>query len=365
MPRLLLAALLLAAGCSEAPTVSDCVPGLDPDCDPPVGEPEVVAGVDLTALLAVPTTAEVDVALDSLEALAADAPGASTTPLGAEADGARRFRLSIEAEGQRVATALARVPGPAGATTALPAVVVLTDGTDGASEADLLTDAGYGALAGGAVQVVLAYRGEALSLPEGLEASAAAPDPYRADVADVVAVLEAVRGLPRVDSARVGLVGVGRGGTVALLAALAGADVEAVVALGAPTDLFSPSFRDVLRTALRGGTSPSPPPAVEALVAPALALRDGEASLETARLGLLGLSPARLRAPDRLPSVLALHAAGDEAVGEDHLLALAAALGTAPGRVRVADVVEGVSRASLPDAPSVQNRVATFLLGEL
>ena len=367
-PPLPLAALLALAvgagaplaGCSEPPPVSACVPALDPDCEP-TGPPEdeVVAGVNLTALFAAPSPAEADAALADGGGVTDGEP--TVTELTAAADGSRRFLLAFDAGGQRVVTALARVPAGPGLTTRLPTVLVLTDGTDGAAEADLLTGPGFGALVTDAVQVVMAYRGEPLTIDGVAAPSSLAPDPYRADVADVRAIVGVLDRIPRADPARLGVVGVGRGGTVALLAAIRGAGVRAVVTLGAPTDLYGASFRAEARSRLLGTAPPNPYPALDALAAPAVALRDGALDLEGARLGLARLSPARLRADDRLPAVLALHAAGDPVVGEDQLASLDAALTSTPARPRITEVVEGPTREGLLSTGSVQGRVAAFL----
>ena len=306
--RLLLALLVALAGCSEAPLVSECVPGFEPDCAPPPGEDEVIAGVNVTALFARPTPSEVDAAPDAPAPTTADARLVALT---AGADGTRRFLLALEQGETRVLSALVRVPGGPEQTTALPVVVVLPNGTDGASAADLPTAPAYGALPDQTVQVVMAYRGEGLTIDGETAPSDLAPDPYRADVADVRALLAELDTVPRADVDRVALVGVGRGGTVALLAAGAvGSLVDAVVTLGAPTDLFAPSFADEVRTRLRGGVPPDPYPALDALAAPALALRDGTVTPAEARRSLLALSPCLLytspsprdRQKSRMPS---------------------------------------------------------------
>ncbi|PAP78348.1 hypothetical protein [Rubrivirga marina] len=356
--------VMLLAGCSESPPVTECVPAIDPDCETPdPGEDEVVAGVNLTDLFETPTAPESDAAL-AIGVSATDGEP-TVTELRAAADGSRQFLLAYDFEGERIVTALARVPQGVGATTRLPTVLVLTDGTDGASEADLLTAAGFGFLVDNAVQVVMAYRGEPLVVGGDAARSQFEPDPYRADVGDVRAILGVIDRVPRTDPSRLGLVGVGRGGTVALLAAVRGASVSAVVALGAPTDLFADSFRGEVRSRLLGTTPANPYPALDALAAPAFALRDGTLDLEGARLALTRLSPARLRPNDRLPAILALHAAGDPVVGEDQLTSLDAALTSSAARPRITEIVDDVTREGLMANGTVQGRIAAFLAAEL
>ncbi|WP_420455081.1 alpha/beta hydrolase family protein [Rubrivirga sp.] len=357
--RLVAGSLLLVTGCTEPTVVSDCVPGVDPDCDMPMPADEVVAGVNLTALFAPPTMAEVEAARATTPATDAEA---TVTALPAGRDGVQRFRLALDREGRRIVTAFVRVPGTLAETTRLPVAVVLTDGTDGATDADALTDASFGALVDGFVQIVVAYRGESLAVDGEAARSDLAPDPYRADVADVRAVLAALPRVPRADRQRVAILGVGRGGTVALLTALQDpAAVDAVVTLGAPTDLFAPSFRDEARTRLLEESPTAPYPALDVLAAPVLAVRDGELAPGAARVALAALSPARLAAGRTLPAVLALHAAGDLVVGEDQLASLRAALTSEAGTSRVADVVEGADHDGLIRVPTVQSRIVAFL----
>ena len=355
-----LAALLLLAagtGCDSTPLISECVPGVDPTCETPTPGDEIVAGVNLTALFASPTTEEVAAAR---QAPAPTTATATLTPLVAF-DTYRRFTLAFDQEGERLFTAFVRVPGGADQTTRLRTVVVLTDGTDGAAEADLLTDPSFGSLVKDAVQIVVAYRGEALGLfgPPPV-ASDVAPDPYRADVADLGALLAALPMVPRADAGRVGVVGIGRGGTVALLATLYGAPVESVVTLGAPTDLFAASFRAEVRTELLGSPPTEPFPAFGTLVAPVLQLRDGAVSRDEARQSLLEVSPARLATGRPLPALFAVHAVGDRVVGDDQLASLGAVLTSTPDTPRPTLLVEDTSHDDLIGVPTVQSQIAAF-----
>lgn len=359
LPLLAVVLVLTAAtGCDETPLVSECVPGIDPSCETPMPGDEIVAGVNLTMLFASPTTEEVAAARQAPTATPATA---TLTPLVAF-ETYRRFTLAFDHDGERLFTAFVRVPGGADQTTRLRTVVILTDGIDGAAEADLLTDASFGSLVTDAVQVVVAYRGEALGLfgPPPID-SDVAPDPYRADVADLGALLAALPMVPRADASRVGVLGVGRGGTVALLAALYGAPVESVVTLGAPTDLFAPSFRADSRASLQGRTPTEPYPAFETLAAPVLQLRDGVISRDETRRSLLEVSPARLAAGRTLPAVFALHAIGDSVVGDDQLASLGAVLTSTPDTPRLTLLVEDTSHAGLIGVPTVQSQIAAFL----
>lgn len=353
--------VLAAAGCSEAPPTSTCLPGLE-DCDAPTPADEIVAGVNLTALFADATAAEIAAASGRRPA-GATAGTVEVTPLDDAPDGARRFRLGLRDGADTLVNAVARIPGPASLVSQLPVVVVLTDDEDGAEAEDALTDGPYATLAERTVQVVVAYRGEALQVGDSTLVSSSEADPYRADVADVLALLPALPILPRADASRLGVVGLGRGGTVALLAALATPQVDAVVTLGAPTDLLGASFRADARTRLQNRTVATPYPAFDALVAPVVALRDGAIEADEARLRLLALSPGYAGAG--LPAVLALHAVGDAVVGADQLTRLDATMTSEPGTSRTARQVEGASHDTLADDLTVQSDIAAFLLDAL
>ena len=209
------------------------------------------------------------------------------------------------------------------------------------------------------MQVVLAYRGEPLALARDSVPAGRPGRPYLDDVGDALAVVDHLAGVPRADVSRVAFVGAGRGGTVALLAAPAGT-VDAVVSLGAVTDLFAGSFVDLARTTLAGGTPDPTPTGLPVLVDPVIDLRNGTAPLAEARVRLADLSPARLRAADRLPAVLALHGDGDDAVGPDHLDALVDALAGRAGPPATFALVEGAGR-DLLSRPAVQSQIAGFL----
>lgn len=353
--------LAVLVGCGEAPPTSTCLPGVE-ECETPPTEDEVVAGVNLTRLFADATADEIRTASGRRPS----SPTAGTvevTDLPDTTDGARWLLLTLQSGSEAVVQALARVPGPRSSVTRLPVIVVLTDGEDGASADDGLASGPYATLAERTVQVVVAYRGESLQVGDSTFASALEADPYRADVADLLALLPALDQIPRADPGRLGVVGLGRGGTVALLAAQATTAIDAVVTLGAPTDLLGASFRDDVRTLLRGRAPSTPYPALDALAAPAVSLRDGAIDLAEARLQLLSLSPAY--DGDALPAVFALHAERDDVVGDDQLTRLDAAMVSAPGVPREAELVLGASHASLPAQPAVQSDIAAFLLDRL
>ena len=368
-------AAVLAAGCDSAVSC----PG-DPSCpEAPGGPGEVVAGVDLAALFAAPTVAERDsVAARLARTGGTDAPRAvriEATQLATDTDATRYVLLTLTVEGgQTAAFGLARIPSNAfGAGAPLPVLVLLPDGDGRTSEAAFLTGQVAAGLDRETVQIALAARGAGLTSrgvgPQQSSSTAVVrrPDlpagPYRADILDVLALADLLGTVPRADLSRVALVGVGRGGAVALLAAeRRPGRFRAVASLGAPTSLFDPTVRAAVRNELLG-LSRVNLPAVDALLAPVRALRAGEVSLDEARLRLLDLSAAPFA--DRLPATLAFHADPDDVVPTAHLDRLREqGEGSLGARRRFVRVPEGRHEALLA-TNDVTGVLATFLTEQL
>lgn len=150
-----------------------------------------------------------------------------------------------------------RVPAGAGP---FPVIVVHHGGDQGLDlmqHLDIVAggdDSPMAGLGNAAIVVFPTYRAETMrSTPLGELASGGSPSPWDRDVDDSLALLNAVlEVLPdRADASRVGTVGFSRGGGVALLMAArplpAGAPytIRAVTEYFGPTDLFSPSFRNL------------------------------------------------------------------------------------------------------------------------
>lgn len=359
MARLLLLLALTLAACSDAPPVVGCDD--NPSCVP--GGDEILAGVNLTTLFE-PAATPAEVAEARLRRDAAATPGALTqTTLATDPDGTQWVLLTLESGGAAVVRALARIPGPAGRVDPLPTLLLLPDGQNvEAAEGVFLTAPGFRTLVDGTLQILVAYRGETLTFRGQSYASDLVADPYGADVNDVLALAGLAGQVFRANAGRLGAVGFGRGGTVALLAAQRSALFRAVVTFGAPTDLLAPSFRDETRIVLSGRSPTTPFPGLSGLVAPVLALRDDEISEAEARLRLIARSP-RYFVPD-LPTTLLLHAVPDDTVPTDQGRRMAGVL----------DVDDGVSRTyreydanhdSLRDLISAQFAAETTLVEAL
>lgn len=370
---LALAASPVLTGCdAQTPPSAEC-PGAA-DCP---GPPDIAAGVDLDALFAAPTAAERDAVAARLDLTGGtDADRiASALPfdLRTDPDGTRYTLLRFyRPDGHGISLpityAVARTPANSiGGGAPLPVLLLLPDADGHATEASFLTGATAAGLDRTTVQIVLAARGASLttrgyaaSAPGAMivHPSAVAASPYRGDVLDVLALTERLALVPRADAARLGVTGIGRGGTVALLAAeRAPGRFRAVAPLSAPTSLFDATFRTTVRQALLGGSA-GRLPAAEALLVPVRALARGEIALAEARLRMLELSPVALAG--RLPATRAFHASPDDVVPLAHLDRLRAEGGGTTLQPRLFDAVPEVRHDDLLTDTTIRGLLSDF-----
>ena len=318
--RLLLLLLLaaLAVGCDSGDAIDPCV--ADPaGCEPPPPEPDVVAGVDLDALFAMPTAGETAAAVARL----GGAPTLSTqTRLVETADDGTRHYLVEGGAGTPSAYAIVRVPPTQ--TQGLPVVVVFPE-SRAVSTADFLTAPGYGQIATRWVQMIPVRRGGRATIGDETFATTLDPAPFTDDVDDAIGLLSGLSGVPAANAGRVSAVGFGLGGSHALLAAARSDRFRRVASLAAPADLFADSIRPAVRAALQGEASSRAIPGFETLADEVFVpLRDGEIDEAEARLRLLERSAVSV--VPRLPPTLALHGTADDVVPFDHGERLDAAL---------------------------------------
>ena len=288
---------------------------------PPTGSEDdpVVAGVDLAALFAAPRGEEIEAVLAGWRS--PPTPAVALREVAVLDLGGREIVRVVE--GVRAGTgpvfvgAVRQPPREPGDARKRPLLLVLGDDPD-ADVGRLIADLAVREdLQDDVVMVFLAYRGGTLRVGGQSYASAAPADPYAADGEDAWALatgLRAIIGDPTVDVDRLAIVGHGRGGNVALLAA-ARARVRQqgvpsyILALSAPTSFFTPTARFSARQVLTGGPAGSLPAVAGVLEATAVAVRDGRQTTEQARLGLLRRSGAFFFAPPRLSAPPFLFAA--------------------------------------------------------
>lgn len=313
---LLLGAALLAA-CDSADPGGDFVPPED----------EIVAGINLTALFAPPTLTEQSAVRDAWATRDAGLAARyrfAFVEARPSADGAelRIYRAQAAVGDSVLFHGVVRLPPrPSSDVRLRPLLLVLPDGDTGTS-ATVLTNGSVpiGALEPDALTLaLLAYRGTPLSVDDTTFASEVLQSPYDRDSDDALAFLGFVRGLglsALVDPARVGVLGLGRGGGTALLTEPRPNPYRIVIDLAGPTDLFLPSFQESVRALLQDrdpGDFPGLDRLAEEIVYP---LRDGRITPEQARFELLLRSARYFAVPP--PFVLAAHGALDPVVPPAH-----------------------------------------------
>ena len=259
---------------------------------------KIVAGVNFTRLFAPPTEAEKQAVLDDW---ASRQPTASGVQIEADLEIGDHVILvfSHVVDGNRHYGAV-RIP--ANAEGNLPVLMVHHGGDGGVNVAeyaqvlDGASAAGDFDVSGGTIQVMPSYRSEPLDLSayqQGLVfTSEGEPSPWDRDVDDAIALLNVVlEQIPQADPDRVAVLGVSRGGGVALLHAIRDVRVNGVVDFFGPTNFFGSMIQGLAEYILTGG-EPLGLPGEEYLTHRVLfALRDGEISYEEARLELLKRSP--------------------------------------------------------------------------
>ena len=357
--------LLLLAACD-----SNEVPIPDP-----VPEDSVVAGVNLNRLLAAPTSAEREAVAAALGQRAEAVVPQGFAVEATFGDGAATvevvsFTTPAPAEAGRLYGAVRLPATPPGSPARLPVLVVVPDGDGDVGAEDFLAAGSFAELGEAFVQVVLAPPGATLRAGGTAYASEPLPDAapvlydYEVDLARALlaAVLDAHAGA--VDRERIGTVGFGRGGTVALLLA-ARPDgpaydfaPRAVAALAPFTDYAAPSFRSVVRNVLLDRTTMFP--GADDLAARYLVpLRELELPMEDVREALLRRSPRYFA--DALPDLFLRHGTADLTIGSDHSARLADA---APAEVNI-ELLPDVGHEELLADENVQRALATYLLDRL
>jgi hypothetical protein len=336
---------------------------------PPPGD-LIVEGVNLTELFRPPTPAEMGAVRTAWAArdagLGARYAFEFVTEVGA-ADGAdlRVYRARGEGDTVLFHGVVRLPPRPPGDVRRRALLLVLPDG-DGGTSASVLSD---GTLPirpeelDDLVLALLAYRGEPLDVEGVAFASEAAPSPYDLDPDDALAFAGFVRGLGGgvlVDPARVGVLGLGRGGGTALLTEPRQNPWGVVVDLAGPTDFFLESFRDRVAALLRGqdgGALPGIEALAEEIVYP---LRDSLLTVEQARFELLRCSARYFAAVP--PFVAVAHGAEDLVVPVQHSRALDLSMDEPTGETTWVNLeVAGADHTSLLDEGAVVELVSDAL----
>jgi len=314
-----LAAALLLFGCG------DSLSGPDPG--------DVVAGVDLDVLFAAPT---------STERAQVDEDWASRSPVaeGVAEEGERVAELGGVPVRIRIVSHLVDghrhygliVEPQEAPFDPVPVLMYAHGGEGGVSLEELLLVASALQLSGDDfVLAAPAFRSETLRVGAESWLSEGPASPWDRDVDDALALLEVVLAtVPFADPNRLGVVGLSRGGAVALLMGIREPRIRGVVSFFAPTDFFGPFVRGVFRETLLG-RPPSLPGVgflAQEIIEP---LREGTMAESEVRLELLRRSSARFA--ERLPAVQIHHGTADGIVPveeAEHLIAAMDLLGRGP-----------------------------------
>jgi len=312
-------AVFLLGACGDSPTeiVND----------------DVVAGVDLAALFAPPTSAERAQVEGEWATRNPEADGIVEEHEGEVQVGTRTARVRVVShvvDGHRHFGAILQ---PMETTTASLPVLVYSHGGDGGvslQEVSLVLTS-LNLSPDDLIVVVPSFRSEPLDFAGQRWHSQGPASPWDRDVDDALALMEvALATVPPADPDRIGVLGLSRGGAVGLLMGIRDERIQAVVSFFAPTDFFGPFVEEVVRETLL--VRPPDLPGLDVLAAEILEpLRRGEVTIDQVRLELLRRSAARFA--DLLPAVQIHHGTADTDVPveeAEHLIAAMEGLGRGP-----------------------------------
>ncbi|MEM1054803.1 MAG: hypothetical protein AAGI52_04700 [Bacteroidota bacterium] len=355
---LLLAALsLLVAACDDGPLVEDpCV--LDPaSCQPP--GPEIIGGVNVSALLRAPSNGNIDRAR---EIWTEGAPVGYTGRVAAEVDEGNSRLYLLEARDAQadtvVALALARRPTGFGVPQTLP-VLLIAPATSEVSEAQFLSGAVDEPLTSGWVQVIAVPRGGSVVFEGTARQAPGPPSPYLYEVNDAIGVLASARSAIPGARGRSAAVGFGRGGAIALFASIREPTIQAVATLAAPADLYIGEVPDGIRAALASDATPDVIPGFSTVAADViLPLKAGAITMEEARAQLFARSPAYFL--ETIAPTVAFHGREDGVVSVVHGRRLETALRGVPA-LAGSYVETDDFHTSLFDSFGVRSEVSTHL----
>ena len=278
--------------------------------------PEVVAGVNLDALFAPPSAAELDATLADWAGRDVSARAVATVDSAVVSYGSSgQVTVRVVSHTVEGLTQFGAVVSPVGAAAgSLPLLLVAHPGDAGIDldQTLQLLAYGLGGVLSDYVLVVPAFRSEPLTFQGVQHRSDGPASPWDGDVDDAIALLNvAITTTPAADTTRIGALGLSRGATVALLAAIRDPRIAAVVEFFGPTDFLGPFVRGVVREALLG--QPPDLPGVSQLDAQFIEpLAHGALTIPDVRAQLIRRSPVYF--VDHLPAVELHHGTADSIV---------------------------------------------------
>jgi dipeptidyl aminopeptidase/acylaminoacyl peptidase len=299
-----------------------------------ISGPELVAGVNLDELFAQPSESEINATLGDWASRDVSAQNVDTAAnvvdtVGLSTQVTVRV-VSHTVDGERHFGAIVV---PVGATAgSLPLLLIGHPGDSGIDLDQSLTLLAFGlsSALSDYVLVIPSFRSEALVFKGVRYTSEGMASPWDGDVDDALALLNvAIATTPEADTIRIGALGISRGATVGLLAAIRDPRIAAVVEFSGPTDFFGPFVRGLVKDALLG--SPSDLPGVASLDAQFIQpLARGVFTIAAVRSQLVRRSPVYF--VQYLPAVQLHHGTADSLVPVSEAQRLIAVM-QAAGRV--------------------------------
>ncbi|MGB5354625.1 MAG: hypothetical protein WBN32_13510, partial [Woeseia sp.] len=310
--RLCIPALLVSFFCIGCDSGGGTVPPL------PAPPDSIVAGVNLNRLFAAPTGNERIAVRSDWSARDLQLPARYNFTREPDLTGPDGEELHVYAgrepgSGAVFFYGLVRLPirNPGDVRTRAT-LLVLPDGEAGTSDHALRV----GSLPFGTeiheefVYVTMAYRGETLRAGGETFTPDTTPWAYDLEVDDALALIDHVVGAEILaDAGRIGVLGVGRGGGVGLLAEFRTNDFDIVIDIAGPANFFASSFRSKTEGVLTHGMTGSFPGLQSIADRVLFPLRDGDITMAEARLALLRRSPSHFVGPP--PFIFVAHGGQD------------------------------------------------------
>lgn len=279
----------------------------------------VVSGVDVDALFAEPTTAEIDLVLDDWALRDVSARNVRIEMDRTVDLAGRETRLRVVShdvpEGSGFVRHVGAVITPMGLQLNSAPVLVFAHGSDGGVEIDGTFDtiiSTFRAVSDRFVYVVPSYRSEVVEYDGESWQSEGVPSPWDRDVDDALALLSVADEIePSADMTNVAVLGLSRGATIGLLMDVRDSRISGVIDFFGPTDFFGPFVREVTIEALEG--MPRDLPSLDVLNSRFLVpLAEGDVPLQAVRMELVRRSPMYFI--DRLGRVQVHHGRDDPTV---------------------------------------------------
>lgn len=296
-----------------------------------VGPPDarIVEGVDLDALFADPSDAEI---ADARAEWASRSPGPADITIESDdviTSGALSLRVRVvshDVEGVRHYGAVVHSVGLVGPAP----VIVYAHGGDGGTSVEevVLLFSFAGGLAAEAVWVIPSFRSEPIGFAGNSWTSEGPPSPWDRDVDDALSLLDVALAIePAADPGAVAVLGFSRGAGVGMLMGIRDPRIDRVVEFFGPTDFFDVFVQEIVEEALVGTLRSLPGVAVlnELYIQP---LKRGEMTIAQVRRALIVRS-AVLHA-ELLPALQVHHGTSDGVVAvsqAESLIDVMAALG--------------------------------------